>query len=297
MRRLQLAFYLRGTEIVVHYSLLLPVIWAVAGDRLWELALLCGALLTHELAHLLVINGYGLKLHRVIILPIGARMEISGLSDRMDLEAPVALAGPLNNFFLLGLGLLVGSTGVVDGYLWEFFLSANLVLAMFNLIPVLPLDGGRLLRSYLGETVGLVQAERMMAHWGTYWGLGFVALAAYLAIRYDLFLWVLCAMGVLLMIHSRSQLSQLSVRSLQNLYHRKRNAEKRVHPPHIEHIPAYSSETVVSVSKRFGRHGYAIIWVLDESLILVGTLTEQQLRAAVNEGKARRSLGELLDKQ
>lgn len=223
-------------------------------------------------------------------------MEISGLSQRMDLEAPISLAGPVNNFFLLGMGLLAGSLGLAEGQLWEFFIAANLALAMLNLIPALPLDGGRLLRSYLGQTIGLAPAGKVMAHWGMYWGVGLIAVAAYAAVQHNIFLWVLCVLGGLLMSYSRREKNELSLESLGNLYTRREAAQERDQPPPVEHVSAYCSETVLAVSRRLGRYGYAVVWVLDQNMNLMGTLSEEKLRQAISDGRADESLGQLLNK-
>ena len=293
LSRAEFAFYVGGTRLSVHTSVLLLLGWAVLSGRGWEAAILGGALFTHEMAHYIALRGYGLSLTGIQILPFGARMQISGTSGRPDVEAPVALAGPLNNFMLLGLGLLLGAAGWGEGYLWDFFLAVNLALALFNLIPALPLDGGRMLRSYLSEGLGVARASRILADWGICWGVLLVAVAAYLGIAFGLYLWALCLVGVILFVTALSEKRDAPAVPLGNLY-RRRPGRRREVPPPIEHLSAYGEETVVNVSQRLGSYGYAVIWVLDRNLKIMGKVTEEDLRRAVSAGDADESLEKLL---
>ncbi|MFO8060931.1 MAG: site-2 protease family protein [Bacillota bacterium] len=292
--RTEVAFYLGGSRVSIHYSTLLLLVWAVASGRWPEMAILGAVLITHEMAHYIAMRGYGLTLTGIQIFPFGARMQISGTSGRPDVEVPVALAGPLNNFMLLGLGLLLGSVGWGGGYLWDFFLAANLALALFNLIPALPLDGGRLLRSYLSEGVGVARASRIMADWGMCWGVLLVAVAAYLGMTFDTYLWAFCAVGVILFMTALGEKRDAPAVPLGNLYRRRPRRRGRVPPP-IEHLSAYGEETVVSVSRRLGSYGYAVIWVLDRNLRIMGKVTEEDLRGAVSSGRADEPLKNLLE--
>ncbi len=293
LSRARLTFHLGGSRVSVHFSVILLLVWAALSKRGWELLILGVVLLTHEMAHYIALRGYGLTLTGIQLLPFGARMQISGTSGRPDVEVPVALAGPLNNFMLLGLGLLLGAAGWGGGYLWDFFLAANLALALFNLIPALPLDGGRMLRSYLSEGVGVARAGRIMADWGICWGVLLVAIAAYLGIVFDTYLWALCLVGVILFMTALGEKSDVPAVPLGNLYRRRPGRRRRVPPP-IEHLSAYGEETVVGVSQRLGSYGYAVIWILDRNLQIVGKITEEDLRRAVNSGRADEPLRNLL---
>lgn len=293
MSRAEIRFYVRGTRISVHFTTIALLVWAVLSGYLWEMALLLSALVTHEVAHFIALRGYGLTLMAVRVFPFGASMEVSGLSGRPHVEVPVALAGPLNNFLLLGLGLLLGSTGWGGGYLWDFFLAANLGLALFNLIPALPLDGGRMFRCYLGEALGVAAASHVLACWGVYWGLGLVAGSIVLALWSSLYVPALGVLGIILVVTALGERGETSILPLGNLYRRRPRRTDDMPPP-VEHLSAYGEETVASVSQRLGSYGFAIVWILDRNLRLMGTLTEEELRRAVSSGRADATLEGLL---
>jgi len=293
----RIRFYCRGTRVTVHLFCILVLGWVVFTGRLREMILVLGALVTHEMAHYIVLRGYGMGVASIDVLPFGARMEIGGMSGRPDAEAPIAAAGPLNNFILLALGLLFGSLGMGGGYWWEFFLSVNLALALLNLIPALPLDGGRILRGYLAETAGVVEATRIMAQWGVGCGAALIVATVYLAMTQSMYLWVVGGAGIILVVAALQERSEAPTAALGNLFRRQISRCDRRSPPPVEHVSAYEDETAARVSRRLGRYGFAIIWILDEDLRLLGTLTEEELRRAVTSGRADLSLKHLLNRK
>lgn len=97
---------------------------------------LVGFSLIHELGHMLTIALLGGRVERFSGAGQGFSLSVNGLSYQGELL--VAVAGPLTSFFL---ALLF--------WRYPYFRFANLALAGFNLVPILPLDGGRILRCIL----------------------------------------------------------------------------------------------------------------------------------------------------
>lgn len=106
----------------------------------------------HELAHSLVARAHGLPVHAITLFVFGGVSELTREPDDAITEFKIAIAGPLLSLLLagicLGLGKLGGPHAPVAAVLnWLGYI--NLVLALFNLIPGFPLDGGRVLRAIL----------------------------------------------------------------------------------------------------------------------------------------------------
>ncbi|HXR96856.1 MAG TPA: site-2 protease family protein [Terriglobales bacterium] len=106
----------------------------------------------HELAHSLVARAHGLPVHAITLFVFGGVSELTREPDDAITEFKIAIAGPLLSLVLagicLGLGRLGGPHAPVAAVLnWLGYI--NLVLAIFNLIPGFPLDGGRVLRAIL----------------------------------------------------------------------------------------------------------------------------------------------------
>jgi Zn-dependent protease/CBS domain-containing protein len=200
-----------GVPVRFHFTFWLVVIWMIvlaaggkqslAGAALFVLGLLLSILL-HEAGHAVMARRYGIGTHEIVMLPIGglARLE---RQPRAGEEFWVAFAGPLVNF-LLGLVLLGAAWwtggGVAVGHWLEASDSnivsrlavANLVLALFNLLPAFPMDGGRVLRSLLAERRSYEEATRLTARIGT----GIAALMALLGLLQANFLLLFIALFI-----------------------------------------------------------------------------------------------------
>jgi Zn-dependent protease/CBS domain-containing protein len=141
-----------------------------------------GSVLVHELAHALVAQARGIRVQDITLFLFGgatrARVESRGPGD----EFLIALVGPLTS------GLLAGLFGIVAGLgrnvlsrplagTFGYLAWTNLLLAVFNLVPGFPLDGGRLLRAALWRATGsLARATRVASMAGQ--GVGWLLVAA-----------------------------------------------------------------------------------------------------------------------
>jgi Zn-dependent protease/CBS domain-containing protein len=113
-------------------------------------ALFALCILAHELAHTMVSISLGHPVRRVVLFMLGGVSEIEKEPDRAGREFLIAAAGPLVSLALAGAAWalsLVFAAHTVFAVLCALLAWSNLVLAIFNLLPGLPLDGGRLLRA------------------------------------------------------------------------------------------------------------------------------------------------------
>jgi Zn-dependent protease/CBS domain-containing protein len=108
------------------------------------------SILAHELGHTLVSRALGLDVRRIVIFLLGGVSEIEGDPTRPRDEFAIAAAGPLVSF-LLAAGCWLGGLPVDAhtslGVMLALLAWSNLVVAVFNVLPGLPLDGGRLVQS------------------------------------------------------------------------------------------------------------------------------------------------------
>lgn len=98
----------------------------------------------HELAHTVVARALGYQTPQIVLQPMGAAVQILNLGQDPKDEFYIALAGPVSNFVLAIILLTCNFTG--SGIITNL-VALNLLLGLFNLIPVYPMDGGRILRS------------------------------------------------------------------------------------------------------------------------------------------------------
>ncbi len=126
--------------------------------------------LVHEMAHVYVARRLNVPVGEVELLPFGGvtRMGQDLVLDPFK-EVMVASAGPLSNLCMVALGFALKNYNIWDEQLGSFFLQCNLLIASFNLLPALPLDGGRVYRAYLALRVGIREATRRAAGFGQFW--------------------------------------------------------------------------------------------------------------------------------
>ncbi|MGC4118283.1 MAG: site-2 protease family protein [Myxococcales bacterium] len=165
---------------------------------------LFACVLIHELAHVFVGLRGGAKVQGVTLMIVGGVSEISEFPTRPAFEAAMAVAGPLTSLalgVLCGAGIgLVGPEQMPDlRFALTYLAVMNLALALFNLIPAFPMDGGRILRAVLALVTNRVRATRI-ASWV---GQGFAVLF-FGAGLYTLN-WVLLLIGLLVIAGARTE--------------------------------------------------------------------------------------------
>jgi len=130
--------------------------------------LLYVSVLIHELSHCVVARGYGLPVRRILLYPLGGFSEIELEPQTPGREFLVSAAGPALSLVLAagGYGLMhVVSPDTITGTLVSQLRWANLVVGIFNLLPGLPLDGGRMLRAVIWKLTGRPATSTIAAAW------------------------------------------------------------------------------------------------------------------------------------
>lgn len=191
-----------GIKIFIHWTFALLIAWIVyndlkaglgANDILWSIAFVLsifGCVTLHELGHSLTAQRYHIKTKDITLLPIGGVASLESIPEKPKEELLVALAGPLVNVVIALLLLpfvhwpettdaLQGLNKVGGANFLISLLSVNLTLAVFNMIPAFPMDGGRVLRALLSYKMTRVKATRIAAGIGQALAVGFVILGFY----------------------------------------------------------------------------------------------------------------------
>ena len=129
--------------------------------------LLYVSVLIHELSHSLVARGYGLPVRRILLYPLGGFSEIEREPPTPGREFLVSAAGPALSLVLAaaGYGLMHVVSAGIAGTLVRQLMWANLVVGIFNLLPGLPLDGGRMLRAVIWKLTGRQSTSTIAAAW------------------------------------------------------------------------------------------------------------------------------------
>ncbi|MES9540074.1 MULTISPECIES: site-2 protease family protein [unclassified Actinomadura] len=130
--------------------------------------LLYGSVFVHELSHAVTARAFGLPVRSVTLHILGGETSIEREAPTPGREFLIAFAGPLVNLVLAGLGLLAHAVLPMPDVallLVEALTFANLLVGLFNLLPGLPLDGGRLVRAVVWKVTGRSRNGAVFAGW------------------------------------------------------------------------------------------------------------------------------------
>ena len=152
----------------------------------------------HELGHALTARRFGIVTRSITLLPIGGVAAIEKTPEDPRQEILIALAGPVVS---LGIGLFlwvwlktsgalvpIEQLDAMEGPFLQQLMIVNVLLAIFNLVPAFPMDGGRILRAMLSLFMEPYRATRTAASIGQFMALLF----ALLGLLFNPFLFLIC---------------------------------------------------------------------------------------------------------
>ena len=139
-----------GIRWSVHPLFAFVMLVSAATGYIRELAVLFTIVIIHELGHVMAMRAFGWRVREIRLLPFGgaAETEEAGSVPAAE-EAIVAAAGPLQNVWMGAAALFCARIEGVDPGWAMYIAHANAFIALFNLLPIQPLDGGRLLSAWL----------------------------------------------------------------------------------------------------------------------------------------------------
>ncbi|NYZ76435.1 site-2 protease family protein [Candidatus Micrarchaeota archaeon] len=183
------SFKVMGIEIELHWSLLVLLLLILADQGVYavlSILFLFAFVVLHELSHSYVAIKNGVGVRKITLFPIGGMATIEEVSIPPDVEFKLALAGPLFNFAVIAVTLLLTllATEPVSSFLW-MIIQINLVLGVFNLLPAIPLDGGRVWRSWREKKVSHLRATLEAVKLSRFVAILLFSLSLIIAFTYD----------------------------------------------------------------------------------------------------------------
>lgn len=307
-------FSLFGVKIRIHVSWLiiaLFIAWSLASGSLpilyeglpagsyWAMAamIVVGiaiSIILHELAHTLVGRALGVPVNRITLFLFGGVAELAEEPKSGRAELAMAIAGPAFSVAFSGLlAVLAGSLGPAGapaqvvlalGYL----AALNLVLAVFNMVPAFPLDGGRVLRAVAWMMTGdLLRATRIATRTGEV--LALVLVAAGLATLFTASLaaglwWILIG----LFVHAAARGARMDMEARQLFAG---HAIAELMAPSVETVPAaYALDRFVDERLLGSRHG---LYPVERDGRWIGVVTPEDVLRVPRQDWPSTTVGEV----
>jgi len=269
-------FYLK---IKINYYIILVLI--IAFYRNYFLEVLIGILTVfiHELAHMIVASKYGIKVKEIEIFPFGgvARPEGIFAPDPKE-EICICLSGPLINLVLL-LCFIVFKNYFLNTHIINILLSTNLLMLLLNILPIFPLDGGKVLRAVLTYFWGYKKATMRMIRL-TYFILAIIIIIGLISAFYNYNSLYIVTLSIFIMIAAKNEKKMVAFILITRISRRLKNhKKKKIVKTHF--FVCLKNTTVKEVLPYFLPNKYLIIIVIDENGEFIGTITENQLINAI----------------
>ena len=147
-------------KIHIHPLLWVIIALAVATAHFIELMMVLLIIFVHEMGHGAAASFFSWRIKKIALLPFGGVAEMDEHGNRpLKEELIVILAGPLQHVWMMALSYLLFASGLVPEKWHMLFIEYNMMVLLFNLIPIWPLDGGKLLFILLSMSTSFQEAH------------------------------------------------------------------------------------------------------------------------------------------
>ncbi len=292
---------LGGTQVCIHVSFILAALVLAMSGYALHLMVFLGSLLFHEMGHIMAASWMGAEVAKVVVWPFGAMAKLERTWQLSPpAESMVAFMGPLNSGLLLTATTVLqqwvmktrGIDLILDYPLLGFLQSVNLYLFAVNLIPCLPLDGGRLLRARLATKMGYVDASVKVTRLGLYCGATFILAGLALTLTGHPNM-PLCIAGAIIWWGAMEERDDRTSRSILDLLTRSEHLKQRKAIP-VEEIMVLADARVKDVVSKLRPSKYNVILVAGRGMKVMGRISEAQVLEAFYRGEVDRTMKELL---
>ena len=252
-------FKINGTKIKLNISIVfICVLWIIA-KKTDVFIVMTAVVLLHEIFHAFVAYLFGFHTESIEIFPFGGEAVIRGIEGNFVQEAMVVASGPLLSLFTGFLWAIIHPEG-------EFFTNFSYSVAMLNLLPVYPLDGGRLLMCVLKGAVGEKKGRKYTVTIGIAVSVGYFCKSLYDTVFFGDSSFMVMASFMLV----------ASLKAIKN----PRSVSFREHywkNENVKIIKAYEDERIIDILNSLGGNCFYCILVSDKNENAKKIITEKQI--------------------
>lgn len=231
-------------------------------------------LIVHEWAHVLTAAALGMTITEMELLPFGCAAKIQCFTMSRPREMIVAAAGPAVNMVFACLIF------IIDKYFYsirvaEKLISANIAIAAINMLPALPLDGGRIARAAFASLLGNKRATKVTACAGVFFAAIMIGIGVYASFK-NAFNPSLFLLGFFLCISAIKELKNAPYTLIRDFSGKRKSIDKRK-TLSINRFAAMQSDKINDIMREFESGKYNIVTVLDNDMGVLGELDERQI--------------------
>ncbi len=287
-------FRIYNIDIKLNYMMLIICGMAVYSSYFSHFLLLMIIIVIHELTHALVSNYYGIEVSEIEIFPFGGVAKTGGLlALEYKQEIIISLVGPLSNFTMLIIALIVADIIRIELDLLRVFIEMNLKLGCFNLIPILPLDGGRVVRAWLNIKIGFKRATAIMICLGRILSLIIFIWGLYSGVKY-MENFILSGLGIFLLFALEKEKEGIGYIFIYKIImKRKKLLEKGF--MEAKYITALENIKIYEMFQEFHGDKYHFVTVLNTEGKIMDNLTEGEILDGNIKYGTEINLGELIE--
>ncbi|MFE5320146.1 M50 family metallopeptidase [Paenibacillus sp. NPDC056579] len=284
-----------GILLRFHPLFSIVILLSVLAGYFIETATLFCIVFIHELGHVLAAKNFGWRVKEVQLLPFGGEVVVEEVANvPVWQEIIVTMSGPLQNGIMIVAALGLQSAGLIPAEWSVYFIQANMLIGLFNLLPILPLDGGKFMQSVL-------------SFWLPYHRV--IAVSCIISLLFSILLTGASIVNVfsgglklniliigLFLLYSNWYLYKgLSYHFMRFLINREMTLNRLMHNGTLaQPIVVHGKRKVTDIVRLFMREKYHLVYVMDERGTIRFVLPEQPLlQSYFNETKRGSAISEL----
>lgn len=246
--------------------------------------------LLHEWAHVIFASALGMTVSEMELFPFGCAAKLQCFAVSRTKEIVVAAAGPAANMAAACAIFFIDKYGF-EITVAERLISSNLALAAVNMLPALPLDGGRIVRAIFASFIGYKRATRLTACAGIFFAAVLLGVGVW-ALFQDTLNPSFFIMGFFLCLAAVKELKSAPYTLIRDFSGKRETIDKRK-TLSINRFAAMRTETLRDIMREFEAGKYNMVTVLDKDLGVMGELDERQILDGMIEKGTQVTLGSI----
>lgn len=283
----------RGIEFNCSIPVLFLLPLAAVFDELWNYLIMVLSIMIHETAHAFTAMRLGYRIISLDMQPFGCVAKLLYEPVSSADNAAIYAAGPLASILLCICGAALTTLLPTNKDLVDLFVKFNLNVAVLNLFPVLPLDGGRLACALLSKRYNARSVTLFLCNIGLFFGIVLIIIGIIKVVftsQTNIYDGIQAAMlGFFIMLSSNMQRKDLSLKQIKQHL----NAQSRLQAGAALPVRALAMNKDVTVQTALGQlrtECYGIVLITDEHSNHIGTICEYELMQAAMEGRSEQSI-------